>query len=420
MGSGFLEKNETVYNKFGTFAIQPLEKDAVTTTAWSTTSYLSGLLMTLSDLSTFAHQEHPLTDGQKIQAVTVQAPAVPNEGKTLGGPVYISVGHHLEVKSPLASDPESTTFKHSNSLVEYYYYKQPQVSKVQPRSGLTSGGTPIEISGVWFDFKPEYGLIPHCDIGGKIVRATFYSTVRLVCHAPPSSNINEAVPIKLSLNGVDFIDTGATFSYYNPPQVSDIFPKSGSMSGGTEVYLIGENFSNITTAAQTKCKFHLFDQDEFSKRGEVSKTIPASYINETTMVCASPSGFIGNDKTYVSLTFNNHDYSEENSVAVYQFYQVFGSFPHSGPTSATPDDVILIKGAGFKSTSRVLCSMNRVEVPAIEVTPNLIKCPMLYPDLEVGAVAFGISLDGTWVSFGDFFYYKQIALDEVQPNYGPA
>jgi hypothetical protein len=31
-----------------------------------------------------------------------------------------------------------------------------------------------------------------------------------------------------------------------------------------------------------------------------------------------------------------------------------------------------------------------------------------------------MSLDGKWVSFGDFFYYKQIELDEVQPTYGPA
>jgi hypothetical protein len=162
------------------------------------------------------------------------------------------------------------------------------------------------------------------------------------------------------------------------------------MTGGTELYILGNNFSNITNSVYTKCKFSLFETAEPGERGVVSKIIPASYINSTTMMCATPSGFIGGDKTHVSLTFNNHDYSVENDMAVYQYYQVFGSFPHSGPVGAASEDVILIKGAGFKPSSHVLCSMNRVEVPAIEVTPTLIKCPMSYPDLDLGGVAFGI------------------------------
>ena len=46
--------------------------------------------------------------------------------------------------------------------VEYYYYHQPVVKKVQPTQGLTSGGTPIEVSGAWFDQKLDYGVIPYC------------------------------------------------------------------------------------------------------------------------------------------------------------------------------------------------------------------------------------------------------------------
>jgi hypothetical protein len=38
---------------------------------------------------------------------------------------------------------------------------------------------------------------------------------------------------------------------------------------------------------------------------------------------------------------------------------------------------------------------------------------MAYPNIEVGSAAFGFSMDGTWTSFGDFFYYTQIDLDEV-------
>ena len=74
--------------------------------------------------------------------------------------------------------------------MEYYYYQQPVVKKVEPKSGLTRGGTKIEISGAWFAYKPEYGVVPHCKIGDKVSRAIFSSTVRILCRTPPNEDIN--------------------------------------------------------------------------------------------------------------------------------------------------------------------------------------------------------------------------------------
>ena len=88
------------------------------------------------------------------------------------------------------------------------------MKKVEPISGLTTGGTKIELSGAWFDYKLEYGVMPMCKIGDKITRGVFISTVRIVCHAPPNENTFLAMPIKVSLNGVDWVDTGFKFSYY--------------------------------------------------------------------------------------------------------------------------------------------------------------------------------------------------------------
>ena len=51
-------------------------------------------------------------------------------------------------------------------------------------------------------------------IGDKIIRATFFSTVRIVCYSPPNDNIVVALPVKVSQNGVDFVDSGFFFSYY--------------------------------------------------------------------------------------------------------------------------------------------------------------------------------------------------------------
>lgn len=83
-----------------------------------------------------------------------------------------------------------TVYQYSDSKVEFYYYQQPVTRKVEPTIGLTRGGTKLEISGAWFSYKPEYGVIPHCKIGDKIVRAQFVSTVRIVCMTPPNDDIN--------------------------------------------------------------------------------------------------------------------------------------------------------------------------------------------------------------------------------------
>lgn len=39
-------------------------------------------------------------------------------------------------------------------------------------------------------YMPEYGIVPHCKIGPKVVRAKFFSTVRIVCMSPPNDDIN--------------------------------------------------------------------------------------------------------------------------------------------------------------------------------------------------------------------------------------
>lgn len=106
-----------------------------------------------------------------------------------------------------------TNFFFSHSYVEYYYYQNPVVKKVEPNTGLQRGGTRIEVSGAWFKYKPEYGIVPHCKIGDKISRAQFHSTVRIVCLSPPNSIVDSSLPIFVSLNGFDFVDTGFTFQY---------------------------------------------------------------------------------------------------------------------------------------------------------------------------------------------------------------
>ena len=116
-----------------------------------------------------------------------------------------------------------------------------------PSSGLIKGGTLVEVIGTWFAYRPEYGVVPHCKFGDKIVRAYYDSSVRLVCESPGMLGESVSVPFEVSLNGVDWSDTGNTFSFYEEPVMYDIQPDMGSTIGGEDIFIRGEKFSNITS-----------------------------------------------------------------------------------------------------------------------------------------------------------------------------
>ena len=62
--------------------------------------------------------------------------------------------------------------------------------------------------------------------------------------------------------------------------------------------LKGNLFSNITSEDTVKCRFSRKNgTDGF--RETAPKFMPAFYIDQRTMMCLSPNGFLGGDKVYV-------------------------------------------------------------------------------------------------------------------------
>ena len=113
------------------------------------------------------------------------------------------------------------------------------------------------------------------------------------------------------------------------------------------------------------------------------------------MKCASPSGWVGGDQVKVDLTFNGVDYTDASFV--FSFYNIFGSFPKSGPTDAY-DQFIQVKGQGFRQESSILCVLNKVEYAPLQVHSGVIKCPMVKDTWPIDAyesVTFNILIDGS-------------------------
>ena len=184
-----------------------------------------------------------------------------------GGIVSVLIGENVNI-SITDHDRNSTTFRqkiasfiecayYDTSDLEFMFYRNPIVTKLEPNNGLTSGGTVVDISGAWFNENPNYGQFPFCKFGDNIVRGRFISTTRIQCTSP-ATQISNAVGIYVSLNAFDWVPTGHDFGYYDKPILNDIRPRYGNIAGGTEIWLKGEKFSNATNGLKTvMCRFTL-------------------------------------------------------------------------------------------------------------------------------------------------------------------
>ena len=143
----------------------------------------------------------------------------------------------------------------------------------------------MQVVGAWFKYYPQYGVVPHCKFGDKIVRGYFDSTVRIVCKAPPGVDLGVVYPFDVSLNGVDWTKSNLQFSYYMQPNLTDVTPDSGPAAGGTPIYILGSNFTNMSNPSEFNCRFTPISLNV------PPKYMPGVFINDTTIMCASPGGW---------------------------------------------------------------------------------------------------------------------------------
>ena len=235
------------------------------------------------------------TDGTKI---TPYGSQTPYHTAVNGGPWYIEVGRDVKIPTmnTLGSKVNQTVvtdhvfYDYDPSSVEFYQYPEHTFVYKHPNFGVDTGGTIVEIVGYSFLYKAEYGIVPHCRFGDKIVRATFWSTVRLTCESPPNDQTGVAHPFQISLNGVDWVNSKETFTYFTQPKIHDVTPDAAPASGGTEVYMVGENFPNMEGGSEFNCRFSP------TNTKASPKTMPATWLNSTHIMCISPGGWSEGDK----------------------------------------------------------------------------------------------------------------------------
>ncbi len=314
IGTGYKPARSNVQIKWGTLSSETIPKSSVEDYIYSKYSFenmIEGseeLKSYIYEASSFSRVDTLLEEDKSYHALYMKSAEIDTYTQTNGGPFYVEAGRNVEIKYKTLANvtvklnvTNSTAvstqvveqsilktwiyYEFEPSSVEYYYYKDCIVKEMNPHSGLILGGTKVAVSGAWFKYMPEYGVVPHCKFGNKIVRATFDSTVRIVCFAPPGEELGVLYPFEVSLNGVDWTDSGMKFSYYDVPALYGISPIIGPESGGTLIYINGKNFFNISNPQEFNCKFTPINQPIPPKK------MPGIYVNSTTVLCASPGGW---------------------------------------------------------------------------------------------------------------------------------
>ncbi|CAI2384727.1 unnamed protein product [Moneuplotes crassus] len=328
-----------------------------------------------------------------------------------------SVYWELDSKEDVFSNmpPELAKYTNTISFAESFFYKQPEVKNIHPHGGPIEGGTEIVVEGADFQYNPDKGVIPHCQIGDKIVKARYESSVRIICPAPPGDSIDKKYPIKVALNNEDFMDTGKFFHYYKNSKIKSINPTSGPSSGGTTIKMEGEQFSDLSDPNEFVCKFTPLNKDV------PPKTVSAKYLDQSTVLCPSPGGFGNVDVVNLDVSFNGVDYTNSNQQ--FRYYKIITADPRSGPSEGSNDN-IKIRGQGFKDDGKIKCKLDNQEYQPSKISWDEIHCPMLpsqHGKDYFGNVPFAVNVNGEdYHSFsGGFQYFKQPTVSSIYPTQGP-
>lgn len=166
----------------------------------------------------------------------------------------------------------------------------------------------------------------------------------IVCLSPPKPATG-IVPIRASLNGAQFFDTGLHFQYYAHPSVSRVTPHGGLAAGATPVTISGAGFLAFRPGGPVqRCSWGL------CARGERQTTV-ARALDDNTLVC--PSFLKGRTGSVnFSVALNGLDFVPDSSVTkLYSFYAAPTAFKGLEPTGG-PDKggtATTLYGVGFAS-----------------------------------------------------------------------
>ena len=309
--------------------------------------------------------------------------------------------------------------QNSKSDIEYWYYNDPNLQKLNPDFGPLAGGSEIIMTGN--NFKPfdyvkeiDNSNDTFCNFGplGKkpaIVKSSTYAT----CISPKNTFNPPLVSVQMSLT-INNQNTSneLEFIFFNPPGLSEVTPLRGPTTGGTEVHIYGTKFNH---ARDPVCIF-----------GGI--TVNATFFGPTHISCVSPPTQ-NPGQVLLTIKYRKDRFHAGNKFFTYfQVPTVLSIEPNCGPIRGYTQ--IYITGNNFLENDnfgKAICSFNgSYNTNATVIDENSLWCDS--PQLDLGDSDTGdyfynlsISADGESYSVANvtFLYYDDPDIRQINPPNGP-
>jgi hypothetical protein len=193
---------------------------------------------------------------------------------TAVSPAQAAAEHNIVITTP------SGTSAHV-AADEFTYLAAPAVTAISPKSGPTTGGTTVTVTGTAFTGATKVAVGAVAATNFKVVSATEITAVS-PAQAAAEHNIVVTTP-----SGTSPDVAADEFTYLAAPAVTAISPKSGPTTGGTTVTITGTAFTGATKVA-----FGAVAATNFKvvSATEITAVSPAQAAAEHNIVVTTPSG----------------------------------------------------------------------------------------------------------------------------------
>ena len=209
----------------------------------------------------------------------------------------------------------------------FFYYHQPVLESVYPKTGPSTGKTIFHVFGK--DFRDDFrGAKTVCKVGGCIGEGVVISDTEMKCNFDnlPVENteytekengttVKSGNIIQIALNGVSYTKKNPKLTI-NTYSLEEISPVSGPIETGTIIVVKGSGF---TESENIRCRFGVPGYFAYTE---------GTYIDYNKITCPSPKGFEipkGGSLPFTvpfSIAFNDEEFNPWTQTShVFTFYK---------------------------------------------------------------------------------------------------
>jgi len=226
---------------------------------------------------------------------------------------------------------------YTDARLEYYFYS---VVSAAPRSGPSDGTAGI-LTVTGSGFKESENVF--CAFDNVRYKPIDVSWTQIHCRIPKPKYGDDffgAVPLEVSLNGIDTHKFEGGFQYYPQINVTDFYPRTGPAKGKGLVKFYGSKFRADFAQASPACKF-----GKYIGYAEV--------INDHEMLCHIPDIDVINQTYKGEAALNGQAFVKASSHNVFTPYGIYDTDPNSGPIKAQTE--VYVSGEGFSREGKPKC-----------------------------------------------------------------